>query len=40
MGPTKFLIPMKGWLNVETEDSDYFEPESIRAFVEVLKTRG
>jgi uncharacterized protein (UPF0261 family) len=36
-GPTKFLIPMKGWLNVETEDSEYFEPESIRAFVEVLK---
>jgi uncharacterized protein (UPF0261 family) len=36
-GPTKFLIPMKGWLNVETEESEYFEPESIRAFVEVLK---
>ncbi len=36
-GPTKFLIPMKGWLNVETEDSEYFEPESIRAFVDVLK---
>ena len=36
-GPTKFLIPMKGWLNVETEDSEYFEPESIKAFVEVLK---
>jgi uncharacterized protein (UPF0261 family) len=36
-GPTKFLIPMKGWLNVETEDSDYFEPESMRAFAEVLE---
>jgi uncharacterized protein (UPF0261 family) len=38
-GPTKFLIPMKGWLNVETESSDYFEPESIRAFVEALRER-
>jgi uncharacterized protein (UPF0261 family) len=36
-GPTKFLIPMRGWLNVETEESEYFEPESIRAFVDVLK---
>ncbi len=36
-GPTKFLIPMKGWLNVETEESEYFEPESIQAFVDVLK---
>jgi uncharacterized protein (UPF0261 family) len=38
-GPTKFLIPMKGWLNLETEDSDYLEPESIRAFVDALKER-
>jgi uncharacterized protein (UPF0261 family) len=30
---------MKGWLNVETESSDYFEPESIRAFVEALRER-
>jgi uncharacterized protein (UPF0261 family) len=36
-GPTKFLIPMRGWLNVETEDSEYFEPESIQAFVDVIK---
>ena len=28
---------MPARLNVETEDSEYFEPESIRAFVDVLK---
>lgn len=39
VGPTKFLIPMRGWLNVETEDSEYFEPESIRAFADVLKKK-
>ena len=37
VGPTKFLIPMKGWLNLETSDSEYFEPESIRAFVDALR---
>ena len=36
-GPTKFLIPLRGWLNIETADSEYFEPESIRAFADVLK---
>ena len=38
-GPTKFLIPMKGWLNVETAESEYFEPESIQAFVDVLRKK-
>jgi uncharacterized protein (UPF0261 family) len=38
VGPTKFLIPLRGWLNVETEDSEYYEPESIRAFADVLKS--
>ena len=38
VGPTKFLIPLRGWLNVETEDSKYYEPESIRAFADVLKS--
>jgi uncharacterized protein (UPF0261 family) len=36
-GPTKVLIPLRGWLNVETEDSDYYEPESLKAFADVLK---
>jgi uncharacterized protein (UPF0261 family) len=36
-GPTKFLVPLRGWLNVETEDSDYFEPDSIQAFADILK---
>lgn len=36
-GPTIFLIPLRGWLNVETEDSQYFEPEALKAFGDVLK---
>lgn len=38
-GPTKFLIPTKGWLNIETEGSEFYEPESVRAFINVLKER-
>jgi uncharacterized protein (UPF0261 family) len=36
-GPTTFIIPLGGWLNVETPDSEYFEPDSILAFAETVK---
>ncbi|MCL5734259.1 MAG: Tm-1-like ATP-binding domain-containing protein [Actinobacteria bacterium] len=36
-GPTVFLVPLRGWLNVETEDSEYFEPEALQAFSGILK---
>jgi uncharacterized protein (UPF0261 family) len=38
-GPTIFLIPLKGWLNVETPESEYYEPDSIRAFADVIKEK-
>lgn len=39
VGPTKFLIPTQGWLNVETEKSEFHEPESVRAFIDILMDR-
>ncbi len=36
-GPTKFLIPMKGWASMETEGTDLYDPDGIRAFVDGLK---
>jgi uncharacterized protein (UPF0261 family) len=37
VGPTKFLIPKRGWLSVEKEGSEFFYPEGIQAFVDGLK---
>jgi uncharacterized protein (UPF0261 family) len=36
-GPTIFLVPLRGWLNVETEGSEYFEPEALQAFSDILR---
>jgi len=37
VGPTKFLIPKKGWISIEKEDSDFYDPQCIQAFVDGLK---
>lgn len=39
VGPTKFLIPKRGWLSIEKEDSDFYYPQGIQAFVDGLKER-
>ena len=37
VGPTKLLIPKKGWISIETEDSDFYNPQGIQAFIDGLK---
>jgi uncharacterized protein (UPF0261 family) len=37
VGPTKFLIPMRGWLSIETEDSEFYDLKAIQAFAAELK---
>jgi uncharacterized protein (UPF0261 family) len=39
VGPTKFLIPKRGWLSIEKEGSDFYDPEGIQAFVAGLKKK-
>jgi uncharacterized protein (UPF0261 family) len=39
-GPTVFLIPLQGWLNIETGGSEYFEPGSIQAFANAIKKKA
>ena len=37
VGPTKLLIPMRGWLSIEREGTDFYDPQSSRAFANKLK---
>ncbi len=37
VGPTKFLIPKRGWISIEKEGSDYYDPQHTRIFVDKLK---
>ena len=39
VGPTKFLIPKRGWLSIEKEGSDFYDPQGIQAFVGSLKEK-
>jgi len=39
VGPTKFLIPKRGWLALEKEGSDFYDPRGIQAFVDGLKEK-
>ena len=39
VGPTKFLIPKRGWLSIEKEGSDFYYPQGIQAFVDGLKPK-
>jgi uncharacterized protein (UPF0261 family) len=38
-GPTKFVIPKRGWLSIEKEDSEFYYPQGIQAFVDGLKPK-
>ncbi len=37
VGPTKFLIPKRGWLSIEKEGSEFYYPQGIQAFVDGLR---
>jgi len=39
VGPTKVLIPKKGWISIEKEGSDFYDLQSIQAFVDGLKEK-
>jgi uncharacterized protein (UPF0261 family) len=39
VGPTKFLIPKRGWISIEKEGSDYYDPQHARTFVDKLKEK-
>ncbi|MGB9627099.1 MAG: Tm-1-like ATP-binding domain-containing protein [Thermodesulfobacteriota bacterium] len=36
-GPTKFIVPLKGWLSIEREETSFFDPQVNKVFVEELK---
>lgn len=38
VGPTKLLIPMKGWAEIETAETGYLDSASIRVFADDIKT--
>lgn len=38
-GPTRFLVPLKGWLSIEREETPFFDPQTAKVFVEELKKR-
>ncbi len=39
VGPTKFLVAKRGWISIEKEGSDFYNPEGILAFVDGLKEK-
>jgi uncharacterized protein (UPF0261 family) len=38
-GPTKFIVPLRGWSASERDGDPYYEPELNRLFVQTLKAR-
>ncbi len=39
VGPTKFLIPKGGWISIEKEGGDFYDPQNTRTFVDKLKEK-
>lgn len=39
VGPTKFLVPKRGWLSIEKEGSEFYDLQGIQAFVDGLKEK-
>ncbi len=39
VGPTKFLIPKRGWISIEKEGSNFYDPQNTRIFVDKLKEK-
>lgn len=38
-GPTKFIVPLKGWLSIERKETPFFDPQANKAFIEELKRK-
>lgn len=36
-GPTKFIVPLKGWLSIEREENSFLDPQAHKVFMEELK---
>jgi len=39
VGPTKILIPKRGWISIEKEGTNFFDPQNNQAFVDKLKKK-
>jgi uncharacterized protein (UPF0261 family) len=39
VGPTKFLIPKRGWISIEKEGSNFYDPQTARTFVDKLREK-
>ncbi len=39
VGPTKFLVPRRGWLSIERDGTSFYDPQANKAFVEELKKK-
>ena len=39
VGPTIFLVPMKGWMTAETEGSEFYDRNTIMGFVAALREK-
>ena len=39
VGPTKFLIPKRGWISIEKEGGNFYDPQNIQVFVDKLKEK-
>jgi len=39
VGPTKFLIPRRGWISIEKEGGNFYDPQNTRTFVDKLKEK-
>jgi len=39
VGPTKFLIPKRGWISIEKEGTNFYDPQNTQTFVDKLKEK-
>jgi uncharacterized protein (UPF0261 family) len=39
VAPTKFLIPKRGWISIEKEGSNFYDPQNTQIFVDKLKEK-
>lgn len=39
IGPTKILVPMGGWISIEKEGTDFYDPQGMKAFVKKLREK-
>ena len=39
VGPTKFLVPLRGWLSIEREGASFYDPRANKAFADELRKK-